>query len=446
MARHVRTFLGVCLLLATAAPLQAQDSMRTGTAAFGDWQSDAPGVTRLIRPDDLGPPFAGRPGTDVAQVVKRPGNAMPKVPAGFRISLFADRLQEPRKIVVAPNGDIIVAESTSGRVVVLRPAADGSSVARKSVFAADLDLPYGLAFWPPGPNPTQLYVGEDSRVVRFAYQAGDLTARGPAEPVIEGLPEGGHWTRDVAFSPDGQKLFIAVGSLSNIGKENADEPPEDLKAFEQAHARGASWGDEEGRASLWVANADGSGRALFATGLRNCGGLTVQPGSGTPWCTVNERDGLGDNLPPDYATPVRQGGFYGWPWFYIGPHAEPRIEQKRDDLAADITVPSVLIQPHSAPLGITFDEGGAFGADLKGSAFVALHGSWNRGKRTGYKIVRLLMQDGRPTGAYQDFVTGFVLPDGTVWGRPVGVAIDKQGGLLLSEDANGTIWRVTRAR
>ena len=181
---------------------------------------------------------------------------------------------------------------------------------------------------------------------------------------------------------------------------------------------------------------------VFATGLRNCSGLTVQPSSGALWCAVNERDVLGDDLPPDYATRVREGQFYGWPWYYIGAHEDPRRKGERPDLAGKIALPDVLIQPHSAPLGITFYEGGQFPAAYKGDAFVALHGSWNRAKRTGYKVARLLFKNGEPTGEYEDFLTGFVVDDADVWGRPVDVAVAHDGALLVTDDGGGVIWRV----
>ena len=181
----------------------------------------------------------------------------------------------------------------------------------------------------------------------------------------------------------------------------------------------------------------------FATGLRNCVGLAVQPASGALWCATNERDGLGDDLPPDYATRVGEGAFYGWPWFYIGAHEDPRLRGRRPDLAGRVTVPDVLIQPHSAPLGIAFYDGAMFPPEYRGDAFVTLHGSWNRGQRTGYKVIRLRLDHGRPTGGYEDFLTGFVTLDDAVWARPVGLAVLGDGSLVVTEDGNGTIWRVT---
>jgi glucose/arabinose dehydrogenase len=188
---------------------------------------------------------------------------------------------------------------------------------------------------------------------------------------------------------------------------------------------------------------DGGHKRIYATGLRNCSGMSIQPANGALWCAVNERDGLGDDLPPDFATRVTEGAFFGWPWYYIGAREDPRHKGERLDLAGGVTVPDVLFQPHSAPLGITFYEGDAFPAEYKGDAFVAFHGSWNRAKRTGYKVVRLLMKDGKPTGVYEDFLVGFVADDASVWGRPVDVAVTKSGALLVTDDEGGAIWRIT---
>jgi len=263
---------------------------------------------------------------------------------------------------------------------------------------------------------------------------------------VPSLPTGGHWTRDIAFSKDGERLFIAVGSASNVGDRVVGAPPGGIAALERRSGIGAAWANETDRASVLVASPVGGGLRPFANGIRNCAGLAVAPESGVLWCATNERDGLGDNLPPDYATSVREGGFYGWPWFYIGPNQDPRHAGERADLRDRILTPDVLIQPHSAPLGITFYDGEAFPDDYRGDAFVALHGSWNRSGPTGYKVVRLRMANGEPTGVYEDFMTGFVLSQSAVWGRPVGVAVGRAGELYVSEDANGSIWRVDAVR
>jgi len=258
---------------------------------------------------------------------------------------------------------------------------------------------------------------------------------------------GGHSTRDIAFSADGKRMFVSVGSASNVAQGLPRRSVEEARRYESSRAPGALWGDETDRALVLAFDPDGKNRRIFATGIRNCVGLAVQPAGGALWCATNERDGLGDDLPPDYATSVREGGFYGWPWYYIGANEDPRHQGARPDLKDKVSVPDVLIQPHSAPLQITFYQAragapSAFPVAYQGAAFVTLHGSWNRARRTGYKVVRLEMRDGRPTGAYEDFLTGFVRGPREVWGRPVGIAVAHDGALLVSEDGNDTIWRI----
>jgi glucose/arabinose dehydrogenase len=265
--------------------------------------------------------------------------------------------------------------------------------------------------------------------------------------VVPNIPGGGgHWTRDLAFSLDGTKMFVSVGSASNAAEGMRPLDPAAMQRFEAEHGIGASLGSETERADVLVFDPQGGQRKIFATGIRNCVGLAVQPGSGDLWCSTNERDGLGDDLPPDYVTRVREGGFYGWPWYYIGGNEDPRHKGERPDLKGKAIVPDVLIQAHSASLGLTFYQGRQFPPDYLGSAFAAEHGSWNRAKRTGYKVIRIILKDGVPTGEYEDFVTGFVVNDQSVWGRPVGVTTAADGSLLISEDANGTIWRVSYER
>lgn len=412
----------------------------TGPKAFGDWRSDAPGVQRKITPQDLPAPFASRSASNGERSVARPAGAAPKAPQGFRVELFAERLEGPRSLRVAPNGDVFLAETQAGRIRVFRPGA--ALPAKGEVFASGLDNVFGLALGPDDAQPAFLYAAVPTGVVRFPYKPGDIKASGKGEWIIRDLPGGGHAMRDLAITHDGRNLLVSVGSLSNVA-QGAGERPANLSAFESSRATGAAWGQEEGRAALMVYDINGGGRRFFATGLRNCSGLTIQPQTSLPWCVVNERDGLGDDLPPDYATAVRPGGFYGWPWYYIGANEDPRHKGARPDLRERVITPDVLLQPHSAPLGIAFYEGAMFPPDYRGDAFVALHGSWNRARRTGYKVVRLRFENGRPTGVYEDFLTGFVVDDARVWGRPVGVAAMKDGSLLVSEDGGGTIWRVS---
>ncbi|TIT96533.1 MAG: sorbosone dehydrogenase family protein, partial [Mesorhizobium sp.] len=322
--------------------------------------------------------------------------------------------------------------------------AEGSAKpAEKAVFAKGLTQPYGIAFYPPGDKPQWVYVANSNSVVRFPYRDGDMQASGRPETIVSDIPSSHHWTRDIAFSPDGKTLYLSVGSGSNTAEDMGARPKGGVEEWARSEPLGATWGAEEGRADVLAFDPDGKNRRMVATGLRNCSGMTVQPATGALWCVVNERDELGDNVPFEYATAVKDGAFYGWPWYYIGDNEDPRQEGARPDLAGKVTVPDVLMQAHSAPLNIAFYEGGNFPADYKGDAFVTLHGSWNRGARTGYKVVRLKFKDGKPTGEYEDFATGFVISDDEVWGRPVGVAVAKDGALILTEDGNGTIWRVT---
>ncbi len=425
--------------VATAAIAADPPQVLTGAAAYGDWHADAPGVRRKITAADLPPPYATGSVREGAHIVEQPAGAQLSTLPGFSVALFADHLQNPREIRTAPNGDIFVAESRAGRIRVLR----GTNKAEQSeIFAEDLDRPFGIAFYPPGPDPQFVYVATTNSVVRFPYKSGDLKASGPAETIVPRLTEagGGHWTRDIVFSPDGKLMFVSVGSGSNDAESMAKAAPEGWAA---AHPLGAAWGNETDRADVLAFDPQGQGRRVFAAGLRNCVTMAIEPKTDDLWCSTNERDGLGDNLPPDYLTRVRDGAFYGWPWYYIGDHQDPRHNGERPDLAGKITVPDVLLQPHSAPLEMIFYDGAMFPAEYRDSAFAALHGSWNRHLRTGYKIVRAILKDGVPTGEYEDFVTGFVTADGDVWGRPVGVTVAKDGALLFSEDGNGTIWRVS---
>jgi glucose/arabinose dehydrogenase len=428
--------------LAGLSPTAAQSNLREGKAAFGSWQQDAPGTVRLIRPQDLPAPGATASAANMSRVVPRPAEAAPQVPAGFKIELFAEGLSGPRIIRIAPNGDIFVAETRAGRIRVLRAADGAAKPAANEVFASGLHAPFGIAFFPNGDNPQWVYVANTDSVVRFPYQSGDLKASGAPETIVAKIPGGyGHSTRDVVFTPDNKRMLVSVGSASNDA-EGMGEPPGGLEAWRSQQPLGASWGEETDRADVLAFDPDGKNKKVYATGIRNCVGLAMQP-DGTAWCSTNERDGLGDNLVPDYVTRVREGAFYGWPWFYLGDHQDPRHPGQRADLKGKITVPDVLLQAHSASLGLTFYNGSNFPAEYRGDGFAAEHGSWNRSKRTGYKVIRIRLKDGVPTGEYEDFVTGFVVDDNRVWGRPVGVAVAHDGALLISEDGNGAIWRVS---
>jgi glucose/arabinose dehydrogenase len=440
-----RAINGLILLSAAAVvvPAMAQSGRLDGTAAFGDWRADKPGVSRLIRPEDLPKPGATQSTANVSRVVPRPSSTMPQVPAGFKVELFAEGLSGPRQMQVAPNGDIFVAETRAGRIRLLR-APDGNARASTSeIYASGLNKPFGIAFFPNGDNPQWVYVADTDSVVRFPYHTGDTRAAGKAEIVVAQLPHGyGHSTRDIAFTRDNKRMLISVGSASNDA-EGMGSPAVGLPSGSGKQPLGASSGSETDRAAVLLFDPDGNRLGVFATGIRNCVGLAVHPATADVYCSTNERDGFGDDLVPDYVTRVREGEFYGWPWFYIGSNEDPQHIGQRPDLKGKVTVPDVLIQAHSASLGLTFYNGKAFPAEYVGDGFAAEHGSWNRSKRTGYKIVRIRLKDGVPTGEYQDFVTGFVLSDSEVWGRPVGVAVAHDGALLVSEDGNGTVWRIT---
>jgi len=401
----------------------APPGLRAGPAAFGDYRADGPRVRRRITIADLPPPYSTPSAQNGPNVVAPPPGAHPYVPPGFRVDIFAHDLLGPRLLRTSPSGDLFVAESQAGRVRVLR-AADGARATEKdAIFASGLDRPFGITFYPPGPDPKWVYVAETNAVVRFPYASGDLTARGAAQTIVASLTgaQEGHWTRDVAFSLDGKEMFVSVGSGSNV-------------------AEGSS--DERDRADVLVFDPEGRDKQVFASGIRNCVGLAVHAATGDLWCSTNERDGLGDDLVPDYITRVRRGGFYGWPWFYLGDHEDPRHAGQRPELAGTITVPDVLLQAHSASLQMTFYDRTAFPPKYRGAAFASLHGSWNRGKRTGPKVIAVPLHDGVPTGEYEDFMTGFVVDDDEVWARPVGVAVANDGALFVSEDGNGTIWRI----
>ncbi len=426
------------LLISTCALIAARSSAESitisGAAAINaDWTKDAPGVRHKYTADDLPPPFATESATNDARVGARPAGAQPQVPPGFKIEEYASGFRNPRYLLTAPNGDIFVTESRAGQIKVLRDTnGDGKPDLTETFAESGLNDPFGLAFYPPGPDPQFLYVANTNGVVRFPYRNGDTKARGPAEKLSAELSAGGllhgggHWTRDITFSPDGKKMYVSIGSASNVSDNAA----------------------EANRARIFEFNPDGTGQKVFAWGVRNAVGIKFRPGTNELWMSVNERDELGDWLVPDYISRVQPGGFYGWPWFYLGNHQDPRHKGKHPELASKVLVPDVLLQSHSASLNLCFYEGAQFPNEYKGDLFAAFHGSWNKQRRTGYKIVRVAFDKstGKPRGDYADFVTGFVTPEGNVWGRPVGITIAKDGSLLFSEDGNKTIWRVSYAK
>lgn len=443
--RMLMVVMTMPLALVSIAPLSAQEVLE-GKAAFGTWEADAPGVSRHITSAGLPAPTLTENDPEapdfenLANVVAPPPGKMPDVPAGFKAEVFASGLNQPRVIRTAPNGDIFVAESGAGRILVF--PADVAGTAKFEVFTEGLEKPFGIAFYPPA-DPRYVYVGAANQVVRFPYRGGDRKARGPAEVIIPDIPTQRHWTRDLAASPDGQRIFVSIGSASNVAAAMPKKTKDEIKAFEKTHGLGVAWGDEENRAVVRVFDPEGENVRNFATGLRNCSGMAVQPGTGTLWCTGNERDHLGPDLVPDFLTTIQEGGFYGRPWYYSGGNEDPAHAWERPDLKDQAKVPEVLIQAHSSTLQLVFYDKDAFPMEYRGDAFETLHGSWNREHRTGYKVIRARMKDGKPTGVYKDFMTGFVLDEKTVWGRPAGIAVTRDGALLVSDDANGTIFRIT---
>ena len=416
----------------------------------GDWHHAAPGLSHHISVADLPPPYSTRSSGNGPKVVSQPTGAALAVPPGFTVRQFASGFTNPRILRVAPNGDIFLAETSANRIRVLRAPDGADAPVVNEIFTQELDRPFGIAFYPSGNDPKWVYVANNNSVVRFAYRNGDLKATGSAQIVVPKLTEsgGGHSTRDVAFSLDNKRMFISVGSQSNAGEHLSKRGIDDAHAWECEHGLGAAWDAEANRADILVTDPEGQETLHpFATGIRNGVGMAVNQETGQLWTSANERDGLGDDLVPDYLTHVKEGGFYGWPWYYTGNHEDPRHAGERPDLAGQAIVPDVLLQSHSAPLEICFYAGtkgpALFPKEYWGDLFAAAHGSWNRSSRTGYKVVRARMNHGIPTGDYEDFLTGFVVDNASVWGRPVGVAVAHDGALLLSEDGNGTIWRIS---
>jgi glucose/arabinose dehydrogenase len=433
--------------------LHAQQTI-TGQAAFADYTQQKPGVRRKITVADLPEPKPSESVDNGPTLVQRPEGAWPIAPAGFTVQLYAggdaatpmqrsENKKEthaptsgtfvmPRIIHAAPNGDLFVADSQAGSIFVLRGVTDSGKAATISSYATGLDHPFGIAFYPTGANPQWIYVGNATTVIRFAYKSGDLKAARAAETIVPDLPGyaqlrgGGHWTRDVVFSADGKHMLVSVGSGSN-----ADDPDTHPGEFH--------------RADVLEYTPEGKFVEVYAYGIRNCVGEAINSTTGQLWCSTNERDALGNNLVPDYVTSVKEGGFYGWPWFYMGGHQDPRLMGTHPELKSKVITPDVLVQPHMASLGMTFypTSQSMFPSQYDGDGFASEHGSWNRANRGGYEVIRIPMKDGRATGEYEDFLTGFVTGDGQVWGRPVGVAVGHDGALYVTDDGSRSVWRVS---
>jgi len=458
----MKTTLILLTVAAMALPPVAQgQQIVTGQGAFADWTQEKPGIFRRITLADLPPPNAAESVRNQPHIVERPANAWPIAPPGFKVTLYAggdsgprptDTFRQPRLIRTAPNGDLFLADSAAGTIFVLRGVRADGKASTIQPFATNLDHPFGIAFY-PADNPRFLYIANATTVVRFPYVAGDLHATGGPETIVPDLPGyaqlagGGHWTRDLVFTKDGQHLLISVGSGSNV--DNADD-----------HAK------EFHRADVLEYTPDGKFLKVYAYGLRNCVGEAINPITGALWCSTNERDELGNHLVPDYVTSVPEGGFFGWPWYYMGGHQDPRLPQPcadgtgpnpqltaespdpktclHVDLHAQVLTPDVLLQPHMASLEMTFyPDSGEFPKAYDGDAFAAEHGSWNRDKRTGYEVIRIPLHNGKADGSYEDFLTGFVVDDNSVWGRPVGIAVAKDGSLFVTDDGSRSVWHIT---
>jgi glucose/arabinose dehydrogenase len=421
--KHLLATLAITVFAVGPLPAFAQQTL-TGQDAFTDYTKEHPGVRRKVTVADLPQPYATESANNAAAIAPRPEGVWPQTLPGFKVEQFATGLENPRLMRMAPNGDIFLAESSAGKVIVIRGMTADGKAGKMETFATDQKGVFGINFYPSGPNPKWVYVGNTASVVRFPYQVGDMKARGPGETLTELPGGGGHRTRDIVFTPDGKHMLVSVGSHSNV-----DDPDTTPAEFH--------------RADVLEFTPEGKFEKVYASGIRNCVGETIQPATGELWCSVNERDALGNNLVPDYITHVQEGGFYGWPWYYMGDHQDPRLAGKHPELKSKVIVPDVLVNPHMASLEMLFYEGSQFPASFHGWAFAAEHGSWNRDPRGGYEVIALPMKNNKATGEYEDFLTGFVLPDGKVWGRPVGVVVAKDGSLLVSDDGSNSIWRVT---
>jgi glucose/arabinose dehydrogenase len=373
-------------------------------------------VTHGQKPN-LPAPFATRAAGNGPDGTKPPAGFLPKVPAGFQVSVYAKDFRVPRFLAVAPNGDIFVADTGAGQIVILHDSAHGGGTPQKEIFADQLSRPFGIAF-----HDDYVYIGDTNEVVRFKFDKQTSKRTGEMEHILPLPSGGGHFTRTVAFSKDGSQLYVSVGSSSNINPEK-----------------------DSRRAAVLVCDPDGKNSRIYASGLRNAVGLGIEPVTGAVWVSVNERDDLGDDLPPDYFTSVKDGGFYGWPYSYIGGNVDPRVKPQQPDLVAKAIIPDVLLGAHVAPLQFTFYTGKQFPMLYRGGAFIAEHGSWNRATRNGYQVAFVGFRNGVAVEDPVPFLSGFVPdPKGKdVDGRPVGVTVAPDGSLMVSDDGAGVIYRVS---
>jgi len=507
-----RIALTALAFIATTAPAllaQAPQPLLTGQAAFTDWSQQAPGVRHKITLADLPEPNPAESVRNQPELIPRPAGAMPIAPPGFNVTLYAGgdskplqradnkehmarsagTFTQPRILRTAPNGDIFLADTGAGILFVMRGTAPDGRAATLEKFATGLDHPFGIAFYPSGPNPKWIYVGNATTVQRFPYHSGDLHATGAPETLVSNIPGyaqlegGGHSTRDVVFTANDKHFLVSVGSGSNVSDPDLD--------FQRDGDRGQP--KEFHRADVLEFTPDGKFVEVYAHGIRNCVGEAINPITGSLWCSTNERDELGNHLVPDYVTSVPEHSFFGWPWYYMGGHLDPRRQNpcangsgpnpqitasltaaqatncKREDISSQVRTPDVLVQPHMASLEMVFYPdykiAGTivmpphapgekiylkdiphvlyFPREYQGDIFAAEHGSWNRDPRAGYDVISIPMHDGKPTGEYDDFLTGVVTKDGQVWGRPVGVTVGNDGSLYVSDDGSRTIWHVT---
>jgi len=392
------------------------------------------------------------PTVNIAPAVGWPEGAKPTAVAGTQVAAFAEGLDHPRWLYVLPNGDVLVAETNAppkpddskgirgwvmkkvmgkagagvpspNRITLLRDADHDGVAETRTVFLQNLNSPFGMTL-----VGNDLYVADTDRLLRFNYEPGATEIKTQPIKVVD-LPGGTlnhHWTKNVIASKDGNKLYVTVGSNSNVGENGLDQ--------------------EEGRAAIWEVDRATGNHRIFASGIRNPNGLAWEPTSGALWTAVNERDEIGSDLVPDYITSVKDGGFYGWPFSYYGQHVDVRVKPQNPDLVAKAIAPDYAVGPHTASLGLTFAEGNSLPAQFKEGAFIGQHGSWNRKPHSGYKVIFVPFTGGKPTGQPVDVLTGFLDKDENALGRPVGVVIDQQGGLLVADDVGNKVWRVSASK
>jgi len=392
------------------------------------------------------------PTVNIAPAIGWPAGAKPTPAAGTQVAAFAENLDHPRWLYVLPNGDVLVAETNAppkpddgkgirgwvmkkvmgragagvpspNRITLLRDADHDGVAETRTVFLQNLNSPFGMTL-----VGNDLYVADTDRLLRFHYEPGTTEIKSQPIKVVDlpGGPLNHHWTKNVIASKDGSKLYVTVGSNSNVGENGLDQ--------------------EEGRAAIWEVDRATGNHRIFASGIRNPNGLAWEPKSGALWTAVNERDEIGSDLVPDYITSVKDGGFYGWPFSYYGQHVDVRVEPQNLDLVAKAIAPDYAVGPHTASLGLTFAEGNTLPAQFKEGAFIGQHGSWNRKPHSGYKVIFVPFSAGKPSGTPVDVLTGFLDKDENALGRPVGVVIDQQGGLLVADDVGNKVWRVSAAK